>query len=442
MDLEQLCAGIECPVCGKRHEGLLKHTVIEKGALYKTADEIKKYNAKKVFLLADKNTYRVAGEKVEGDLSEKGISVSKFVFDTERPTPSEYYVGSALMHYDASCELIVAVGSGVVNDIGKILASTAKVPYIIVATAPSMDGYASASSSMERDGLKISLASKCPEVIIGDIDVLKNAPLQMLRSGLGDMLAKYVSICEWRIAQIIVGEYYCETVAQIVREALKKCVDNAEALMKRDENAVQAVFEGLVISGVAMNYAGLSRPASGMEHYISHVWDMRGLEFGTSVDLHGIQCAIGTLITIEKYEKLKKLTVLDVKKAISKAEKFDYNAWSNELRALLGKSAETMIELEKKEGKYSVEKRAKRTLRIAENWDKIIEIVNEELPSSHQISELLDAIDAPKTPSDIGIDEAMLPTMLCATRDIRDKYVLSGLVRDLGMTEEIFGYKA
>ena len=103
------------------------------------------------------------------------------------------------------------------------------------------------------------------------------------------MLAKYVSICEWRIANLITGEYYCETIAQMVRTALKKCVDNAEGLLKRDEEAIKAVFEGLIIGGVAMSYAGVSRPASGVEHYFSHVWDMRALEFGTNMDLHGIQ---------------------------------------------------------------------------------------------------------------------------------------------------------
>ena len=68
----------------------------------------------------------------------------------------------------------------IINDISKILSNAAKCRYIIVATAPSMDGYASASSSVDMDGLKISLPSRCPDVIIGDIDILKNAPLRML----------------------------------------------------------------------------------------------------------------------------------------------------------------------------------------------------------------------------------------------------------------------
>lgn len=206
------------------------------------------------------------------------------------------------MHYDTKCDLIIAVGPGVINDIGKFLSKLTKTSYIIVATAPSMDGYASATSSMAMDGLKISLHTKCPDVIIGDTDVLKNAPIRMLQAGIGDMLAKHVSICEWRIAHLLIGEYYCEYVADLVRSALKKCVENAYGVLKREPEAVKAVFDGLIICGRAMEYAGISRPASGVEHYISHVWDMRGLEFGTKTDLHGIQCAIVTLVATPIYE--------------------------------------------------------------------------------------------------------------------------------------------
>ena len=184
-------------------------------------------------------------------------------------------------------------------------------------------------------------------MIIGDIDILKQAPEHMLKAGLGDMLAKFVSIAEWRIGNLITGEYYCERVAQLIRSALKKCVDNAEGLLKRDEAAVEAVFEGLVIGGVAMAYAGVSRPASGVEHYFSHVWDMRGLEFGTPVDLHGIQCAMGTMKAVELYEVIKTVTP-DREKAYAAVEAFNYSDWSNQLRIFLGKSGDTMIAQERK----------------------------------------------------------------------------------------------
>ena len=174
----------------------------------------------------------------------------------------------------------------------------------------------------------------------------------MLKAGLGDMIAKYISICEWRIGNMITGEYYCENVAQLIRSALRRCVDNSPKLLQRDEEAIKAVFEGLVIGGAAMAYAGVSRPASGVEHYFSHIWDMRGLEFETSVSLHGIQCAIGTLIAIKLYEKIRKLSP-EHQKALDYVKGFDYTNWSEELIKLLGKGAFEMIEIEKKEQKYN-----------------------------------------------------------------------------------------
>ena len=340
------------------------------------------------------------------------------------------------MHFDPACDFIIGVGSGVINDIGKLLSCHCGKPYMIVATAPSMDGYASATSSMTRDGLKISLPSRGADVILGDTEILRQAPLHMMKSGLGDMLAKYVSICEWRIAHLVTGEYYCEEVAGLIRSALQRCIDHAPGLLQREEAAVQAVFEGLVIGGVAMNYAGLSRPASGVEHYISHILDMRGVEFGTPVDLHGIQCAIGTLIAVRLYDKLKTIQP-DREKALSYAAQFDYAPWSQTLRSLLGKGSESMIALEEKEKKYDKHAHAKRLEIILQNWDTILQIIDEELPSARDLETILEQIDAPKTLTAIDIDADMLPVIFAATKDIRDKYVLSRLAWDLGILDEL-----
>lgn len=421
--------------CGKTHS-FSSHVVIGKGVIRQIPAYIHKYQARKAFVLSDKNTYQAAGKQVCAILAESGIGYTGYCFANAALEPDEQAVGSAAMHFDAGCDIIIAVGSGVLNDIGKLLSHISGKLYIIVGTAPSMDGYASASSSMTRDGLKISLPTRSADVIIGDTDILCQAPLHMMKSGLGDMIAKYVSICEWRIAHLICGEYYCEEIAQLIRSALKRCTDNAQGLLQRDETAVQAVFEGLVIGGVAMNYAGLSRPASGVEHYISHVLDMRGAEFGTPVDLHGIQCAIGTLIAARLYEKVKDICP-DREKALSYAANFDYAAWSEELRSLLGKGAESMIALEAKEGKYDTVAHAQRLEVILSNWDAILKIIDEELPSSAQLEALLDTIDAPKSLSAIGVNENLLPTIFRATKDIRDKYVLSRLAWDLGIIDEI-----
>lgn len=428
--------GRACP-CGKIHS-FTARVISGDGALAQLGEVVREYGAEKVFVLSDRNTYAAAGERVCGILKENGIQPQSYSFSCDAPEPDEYSVGSAVMHMDSCCDLIVGVGSGVINDIGKILSAVSGKPYIIVATAPSMDGYASATSSMTRSGLKISLPSRGADVIIGDPEILCKAPLKLLRSGLGDMLAKYISICEWRIAHLLVGEYYCEEIAKLVREAVNRCVTHADGLLNREKDAVMAVFEGLIIGGVAMNYAGLSRPASGVEHYISHVLDMRGAELHKKVELHGLQCAVGTMIAAELYEKLQGITP-DIGKAVAYGEAFDYAAWSDTLKIFLGKGAQSMIALEEKEKKYDLSSQRTRLRVLSDQWDAVMNIVRREIPPVSVLKELYTRVGLPMTLSDLGEEESLLPTVLRCTKDIRDKYVLSRLAWDLGIEKELFG---
>lgn len=422
--------------CGRDHNIAIDDVIVGKGVIQRLPEFVAKYKAKKPFILADKNTYKAAGEIVELLLREKGFAYTTYIFEEDSLEPNEESVGSAFMHFDPNCDLIIGVGSGVINDISKILSNISGRKYIIVATAPSMDGYASATSSMSLDGLKVSINSRCPDVIIGDVNILKWAPEHMLKAGLGDMLAKYISIAEWRIASLITGEYYCERVAQLIRAALKKCVDNAEGLLKRDNAAIEAVFEGLVIGGVAMAYAGVSRPASGVEHYFSHIWDMRGLEFGTRVDLHGIQCAMATMKSVKLYEAVK--TVLpDKQKACESVEAFDYASWSEQLLSFLGNSGKTMIMQEQKECKYDKSTHPARFQRISDNWDAILKIIEEELPSVDALAQILDTVGISQDLNTIDVNRKCAQLTFKATKDIRDKYVLSRLAWDLGILDEL-----
>ena len=422
--------------CGKVHDVAIDDVVIGKGVIARLPEFVKKYGATKPFILADCNTFDAAGKRVCEILEAEAMSYSKYVFKEKNLEPDERAVGSAIMYFDKTCDMIIGVGSGVINDIGKILSNVSGRKYIIVGTAPSMDGYASATSSMSMDGLKVSLNSRCADVIIGDTEILKNAPAHMLKAGLGDMLAKYVSIAEWRIAHIITGEYYCDHVAQLIRGALKKCVNNAQGLLLRDEQAVEAVFEGLVIGGIAMAYAGVSRPASGVEHYFSHIWDMRGLEFGTQVDLHGIQCALGTLQAVKLYEKMKKTTPNE-KIAKAYINDFSFDDWKEQLRSFLGNSAETMIAQETRERKYDKSTHSDRFAIIAENWNAILQILEEELPSYERLQNILDTIGISGDLQTIGVDSNIAKLTFKATKDIRDKYVLSRLAWDLGILEDL-----
>lgn len=424
----------KCP-CGKIHS-FSSEVVTGIKILDQLPSLCDKFSAHKIFVLCDKNTYKAAGEKVVEILKEADKEVDLFTYSAEKVLPDETSVGLAVMHFDPKSDLIIGVGSGVINDIGKVVAKVTGKPYFIVATAPSMDGYASATSSVEREGIKLSLNSKCPEVILGDFEILSAAPLKAMLSGLGDMLAKYIAVTEWKITNIINGEYYCDEIASLVRLALNKCVSNADKLLQRDKEAVKSVFEGLIISGAAMEYAGLSRPASGVEHYISHVLDMRSVAFKTPVETHGIQCAIGTLYALKMYEHLKKQTP-NREKALAFVKSYDYSKHTEFLREFIGQSAEILIKLEKKEQKYNPTLHERRLDVIINNWNTILETINKELPPYEDILNLWKGLGGPVCLEDIGVDNALLPQIFSATKDIRNKYCLSFLAWDLGLTDEL-----
>ena len=425
--------GFVCPSCGRRHFGGLRDCVIRRGALSALPGLLEKYGAKKPFLLCDRDTYRAAGERVTAVLGESGIPFSLHVVERTKPAPDERLVGEAVMYCPPDADAVVAVGSGVLNDTGKILSAARGIPDIIVGTAPSMDGFASGTSSMERGGLKVSLPSKCPDAVIGEPEILAAAPVHMIRSGIGDMLAKYVSLAEWKIAALLVGDFYCETVADIVRHALEVCVGAGPAAVRGDPDAAAKLTEGLTVSGLAMNYAGISRPASGMEHYVSHILDMRALAFGTPADLHGIQCGIAALEVIRVYERLAK-TEPDRERALRFAESFDLPAWNAVLRAELGAGAESMIRGEEREGKYDPAKHALRLERIIGQWDRIREIIGE-LPPSGELERFMRSVGHPVSFGEIGVSDEDADRAFRMAKDIRDKYVLGRLLWDLGLPD-------
>lgn len=420
--------------CGKVHGPKIKKAIIKSGAINEVTAAISELGGKKAFVIDDVNTHKAAGKKVISILKDAGVPYTLYTFKEDRTEPDERAIGSIMLHYDSSCDIIVGVGSGVVNDLGKIAADVAGIPYIIVGTAPSMDGYASGTSSIIRDSLKVSVNSRCPDIVIGDLDILAQAPMRMIQSGLGDMVAKYISIVEWKISKIINDEYFCDEIADLIIAALDKCVKNASGIVSRDKEAVRAVMEGMVLSGVAANYAGVSRPVSGMEHYFSHVWDMRMVEFGRPADFHGIQCGIGTIDSIKVYEHIKKLAP-SKEKALAYVKSFDYSAWSKELIKNLGKSADAMIENEAKEHKYDVAAHEKRIETIISHWNEIIDVINT-LPSYDEIVALFDAVGAPKTVDEIGLSKEEEQMAFIISKDIRDKYIGSRLLWDLGELED------
>ena len=438
MSLEEILRGegIAC-ACGKTHTCGLRYLKVGRGVLEKLPEGMAMIGVKRPLVVMDMNTRRAAGEAVERVLREAGIAYRTFVFPFPgRIEPDERAVGSLTMAMDPGCDVLLAVGSGVINDCCKVAAHAAGKPSMVVCTAPSMDGYASNSSSMIQNRVKVSLYNACPQVIIADTAILATAPDIMLQAGLGDMLAKYVSVCEWRISHLVYGDPYCEEIAGLVRASLRRVVQHADGLMRREDEALCAVTEGLILSGVAMAFAQISRPASGLEHYFSHLWEMQSLQRGTPGDLHGIQVGVGTLLTLWIYENVLNQEAPDVEKARRAMADFSGEAWRARVERIFGPIAPELLALEERAGKNDPGRHASRLQIIEAHWQDIRAIIREELPPRDEIAALMRRAGMPMTPADLHLSPEDVRDALLGSRDIRDKYLTSSLLWDLGLLEE------
>ena len=440
MSLKELIRpeGFDCE-CGRHHVCALQYLKIGRGAVESVPEMLAAMGKKRPFVVCDQNTYEGAGRRVCESLDRAGVEHGLYVIPGKRISPAEWEVGSALMHYDPRCDMLLGVGSGVVNDTCKVLAHAIGVPSAIVGTAPSMDGYASNSSSMEVNHVKVSLYNHAPVGILLDSEILAQAPMRMLWAGLGDMVAKYIAVCEWRISHIVTGEFYCESIAQMMRSALKKIVDASDGITKRDPDAIQSIAEGLVVAGMAMAYAEISRPASGLEHYFSHMWEMMALERGVPYDLHGIQVGVGTVLSMKLYRKIRQIQP-DRAKAEAHMNAFSRADWEAQVRRIFGKTADEIIAIEDKTHKNDPARHAKRLDNLVNHWDEILKIIDEELPDYDALYQTMAKTGMPMRPSEIDVPMDDVVDAFIGARDIRDKYLSCSFLWDLGLTDEFAEY--
>ena len=426
--------GYDC-ACGKHHVCGMEYLKIGRGVIRFLPDMIAAMGKNHPFMVCDKNTWQAAGERAAQILKEAGIPYGLYIIPGDRISPAEWEVGSVIMHFDPACDMLLAVGSGVVNDICKVVGKAVGKPSAVVGTAPSMDGYASNSSSMEVNHVKVSLYNHAPVGILLDTEILAQAPMRMLWAGLGDMVAKYIALCEWRISHIVTGEYYCEEIAELMRTAVRRVVSGADGILKRDPDAIGAIAEGLVIAGVGMAYAEISRPASGLEHYFSHMWEMMALERNRPYDLHGIQVGVGTVLCMKLYETIPQI-LPNREKAEKQMQAFDPAAWEQQVRRVFGKTADEILAIEEKTRKNDPARHAVHLDRILSHWDEIVRVMKEELPEEQALFDVLRKTGMPMMPSDIGISEQDAVDAFLGSRDVRDKYITSSFLWDLGLTEE------
>ncbi|NRY63360.1 sn-glycerol-1-phosphate dehydrogenase [Clostridium beijerinckii] len=291
--------------CGKKHRVDIKHIYVGENVYNRILDVAKEILPKEILLVSDNNTYKALGKRVENELTESGYKINNIILVSDGDLiPDEKAIGRVLVEVNNETELIVAVGSGSINDICRIISAKTHIPYVIMGTAPSMDGYASTVSPLIIDGAKVTYPGTNPYAIIADSNIMKDAPFEMICAGFGDILGKYTALSDWRLSNTIHNEYFCDTTEKLVRNAMYKCFENIEGAVKRDVKAIEYISEALILSGIAMTLSGNSRPASGAEHHLSHYWEIDKLSRKLEHPLHGNSVGVGTVISAWLYKKL------------------------------------------------------------------------------------------------------------------------------------------
>lgn len=421
--------------CGRTHSVPIKNIIIKEDALLSIPELLSSNNFHKPFILYDRITYQAEGKTLEELLRQSSIPFTGYMLCEEEPTPDERTLGEVLIHYDTSCDLILAAGSGTINDLCRYISYKLGLPYLITGTAPSMDGFASNVAPLIVNHMKTTYEAHTPFAIIGDTEVMKSAPMKMIAAGIGDILGKYTCLCDWKIAHMITEEYYCTQIEGIVRQSIKTVIQSAAQVNIRKPEAMQSIMDALVLSGIAMSFAGNSRPASGSEHHLSHYWEMMFLFEGKKPVLHGTKVGIGTISVIKAYELLISKPV-DFEKAVQKAADYSEADWEANIKSAYLKAADSVIALEREVHKNAPENVIPRIKKLRKNWPELVSVIKQ-LPSADEIRQLLSSLDAPASPQAVGIDKTTFINSFLYAKDLRNRFGLLQILFDLGMTEEI-----
>ncbi len=302
MELNQLLnRDIVCS-CGQTHRVNIDCVAIERGALERLPALIEDYHS--IVLIADDNTWAACGKNVPAYLGSKLTAQLVFSTANGHVVPNEESVAALEAVMPADTDLIIGVGSGVINDIAKFVSFHHNLPYYIIATAPSMDGYASSGAAMIWAGMKVTFTTHTPTVILGDLDVLCHAPHDLIRAGYGDMIGKYNSLCDWRVGAALNGEHFCPFVHDLMKSIADSIAEMADGLLAGDPEAIRRLTEGLVHSGVSVSLVNTTRPGSGSEHVFSHFAEVVGLIHNQFHYSHGLDVGYAAVLTAAMRERM------------------------------------------------------------------------------------------------------------------------------------------
>ena len=397
---------LDCP-CGKPHICPIQAVEIGEGALLSLPRICADFSH--ILLVADRNTYKACGGEVAAVF---GTAVETYHIFAEAGVviPDETSVAAMEAALTPETDLIVGVGSGVINDLCKYVSHKNGLPYVIVATAPSMDGYASAGAAMILGGMKVTPSAPPPMAIVADTRVLRAAPMDMIRAGYGDIIGKYSCLNDWKLAAYIRGEYFCETVYNMVMNTANRIRDLAEPIGARDGEAIAALMEALVEVGIAMAYVGNSRPASGSEHHLSHFFEITGILNGTPYLSHGVDVAYSSVITA----RLRR----EILRSEPARRPFDRTAYQAAIRRSYSSIADSVIAQQDRLGWYN---EPETDAFILTHTDEIRAILAE-APDEDEARRMVEAVGLRLEELYETYGEAHIEEAIRYAKDLKDRY--------------------
>ncbi len=395
--------------CGRTHELRTKLVVCEYGALAsfdKYMDDCGLGGFRTV--IYDTNTYNLPTmTHVRADqeivLEAKGLHSEKGMIE------------DMMTKLHRKPDVIVVVGSGTLMDFGRYSAYKLDIPFVAIPTLVSSDGFTANICSIIIDGQKKSIPMIAPDAVICDLDIVSGAPAFLTISGVQDILSKHVSIADWKIANVVSGEYFCKRVCDMAQEALDIMVKCAEDLSHGKSPDYEAMAYAQMLSGLTMQILSHSRAASGAEHLIAHLVEMKPRGFENAQGMHGECVGVGTIICAEEYHRLARLETIEVKPY----EPLD-EQW---VRDVFGELADGIFKENENDvlASFPVEN-------LKKNWQKVRQIIAA-IPDAEELVELFQSIGAKHSLSDLHIDESMKQEALDISAAIRNRLTLNKMRR-------------
>ena len=425
-----------------------KAICIGQGILGETARIFKEqFPGKRAIIIACKRTYDIEGKDIAVILRNACIEQdAPYIFDEPEMHAEWKYIDRLDAILKTTEAIPIAIGSGTINDITKLSSYHTNRPYMIVATAASMDGYVAFGASITKDGAKTTFPCASPQAVIADIDVLATAPQKMTASGYADLFAKVPAGADWILADALGIEPIDPVAFSIVQDGLHDALSDPAGARDGNPKALRGLIEGLMLGGFAMQaYPKSSRPASGADHQFSHLLNMEHFVMHNSqAPSHGFQGSIGTLLSLSFYESLLETDVnsIDIEKCIQ--------AWHDlatqeqqALKMFEGTDFPTLGATEIKAKYISSDALREQLQLFKDKWDETRPRLKRQLVPVAEAVKRLRTVGAPTTPEDIDLPRTRLRNSIIPALSIRRRFT----ILDLGLrtcqldrwTDHLFG---